>query len=476
VTLPFVSYGGSSLLTAFISLLLLILVSNRGEEDPAPLPYPFPYLLISGGLLAALLALALMAGWWAVVRSDQIVTRTDNPRRAIADRYVRRGTLLDRNNLPISRTDGQPGDYQRIYEYPPLSPITGYNNPLYGQAGLESGLDTYLRGLNGNPDTMIWMDHLLYGQPPPGVDVRLTLDLALQKQADQLLEGHPGALVLLNAATGEILASASHPYFNPNQLEDKWDELVQDPSAPLLNRATQGQYPPGASLGPFLLAYARSLGQLPEESELLSYPTPAGSWTCAQEPARPFTLAKMVANGCPAPLLALSKSMATDQITRLFDSLGFYESPRLPLEMSAPSDRGVGQADLAAIGEGHLTVTPLQMALAAAALTHQGIRPEPQLATAVLTPDRGWVTLTKNAAKETLLSGNTEPVINLLADTQAQHWQAISLARTPESELTWLIAGTLPQSQGTPLALALVLEENNPELAEQISRSLLQSQ
>ncbi len=154
VTLPFVSYGGSSLLTSFIACLILILISNRSEEEPAPLTRPKPYLFISGGLMAGLLALGLAAGWWAVVRSDNLLVRTDNPRRSITDRYVIRGALLDRHTTPIVRTTGVPGEYKRLYEYPPLSLTTGYNNPLYGQAGLEAGLDSYLRGLQGNPDSL----------------------------------------------------------------------------------------------------------------------------------------------------------------------------------------------------------------------------------------------------------------------------------------------------------------------------------
>ncbi len=116
VTLPFVSYGGSSLLTAFISLLILTLISNTEENDEAaPLPNPTPYLLVSSGLLCGLLALALATGWWAVVRSDRLLARPENPRRVINERYVKRGALLDRNNQTITVTTGSPGDYRREY-------------------------------------------------------------------------------------------------------------------------------------------------------------------------------------------------------------------------------------------------------------------------------------------------------------------------------------------------------------------------
>ncbi len=158
VTLPYVSYGGSSLLTAYVACLILIIIGNHSEDEPAPLARSTPYLIVSGSLLAGLLVLGLAVGWWAIIRSEELLIRTDNPRRGIADRYVRRGSLLDRNEAPIVWTTGSPGEYQRLYEYPPLGPTTGYNNPLYGQAGLEAGLDPYLRGLKANPNTLIWID------------------------------------------------------------------------------------------------------------------------------------------------------------------------------------------------------------------------------------------------------------------------------------------------------------------------------
>jgi cell division protein FtsW (lipid II flippase) len=242
VTLPFVSYGGSSLLVSFLSLLILSLISSRDELRPAPLPEPRPYLQLAGLLLAGVGAAALVNGWWAFVRGPDLLTRTDNPRRAIADRYVRRGAILDRGNLPLAETLGKLGDYYRHSDYPDLSPVIGYNSPVYGQAGLEASMDDYLRGVKGYPGLTTWWHHLLYGLPPPGLNIRTSLDLGLQQTADQAMGGHHGALVVLNAASGEILAMVSHPTFDADRLSEQWESLVKDPAAPLFNRAVQGRY------------------------------------------------------------------------------------------------------------------------------------------------------------------------------------------------------------------------------------------
>lgn len=245
VTLPFVSYGGSSLLTSFLSLVLLLQIS-QSAEGPAPELAHYDhrrFFHLHGFMLASLAAGALAAGWWAFYRGPALLLRTDNPRRVIADRYVPRGRLLDRNNQPIVITQGEPAAYTRQALYPPLSVVLGYSNPTYGLAGLEQSLDDYLRGLSGYPGLTLWWNHLLFGQPPPGLDVRLSLDLNLQRLADAALQGKTGALVLLNAQTGEVLAMASHPGFDANQLEQEWETLVQDPGAPFLNRAVLGFYP-----------------------------------------------------------------------------------------------------------------------------------------------------------------------------------------------------------------------------------------
>lgn len=463
VTLPFISYGGSSLLTAYISLLLLLVISAPGEEEIAPLPQPTPYLVVSGLLMLGLLALVLVTGWWTSFRREEVLARPENPRRAINDQFVSRGALLDRNNHIINHTSGQPGSYTRLYEYPPLAGTTGYNNPLYGQAGLEAGLDGYLRGLRGVPETTVFLQELVYGQPPPGLDVRLTIDLEIQKLADSLMEGQTGGLVLMNAQTGEILAIASHPYFNPNQLSTIWPDLLADPQSPLLNRATQGQYPAGSALGPFYLAYANSKSI---HVDSLLFDTQITGENCAIQPTRPLSSAKLVVSGCPLATAQLSDMFDAGEITALFDSLGLNDVPPLPLQfLPTPAERG-----------GEVLVTPLQMALGAAALTNNGERPVPQIAASLNTPQQGWQILSNQEygdVERTRLAGGANQAIEAMARQEDLYWQSVARGTTGDETVTWYLAGTIQDWKGAPLALALVLESDNPAKAVEIGQALI---
>ena len=415
VTLPFISYGGSSLLTSFIALLILLVISNHLDEEPAPLPHPQPYFALGAFLSLGLFVAALANGWWAVIRGPDLLTRPDNPRRIIEDRYVPRGELLDRSNTIINGTQGITGSFARIYQYPDLAPVIGYNHPIYGQAGLEAALDEYLRGTRGNPAADIWWNHLLYGMSPDGLDVRLSLDLLLQTRADELMNGQRGAVVLLNAQSGELFVMSSHPTFNPADLNELGTELNKDPNKPLINRVTQGLYP---------------LGALTDTFKRVLY---------GDDPV--------------------------SQNEEMYETFGLSRPPLLRIPVVEPISPAEGDG---------LHVSPLQVALAAAALSNHGNVPAPRIATAVNTPNSGWVVLPALGTGFQAIpeAAADEAVHSLIADGQG-HWAHVAAAESEESPVTWLLGGTPPNWQASPLVVVVLLEEDNARLAESIGTELL---
>ncbi|HMU93472.1 MAG TPA: FtsW/RodA/SpoVE family cell cycle protein [Anaerolineales bacterium] len=421
VTLPFVSYGGSSLLTSFIALFILLTISNLEDSEPTQLQDPKPYTFLAGLLALGLATSALTTAWWAVIRAPDLLNRTDNPRRAIADRYVPRGELVDRDNQPINITEGESGTYQRVYVYTELAPITGYTHPIYGQAGLEATLDDYLRGLQGNPASLLWWDRLVYGTPPPGLDVRLSLSLALQSKADQLLGGHSGAILLMNAETGEILAMASHPTYDPNKLDEEGEALSQatNSAAPLVNRATQGLYPIGTAMLPLIRA---NFGETqPTDNELKAY----------------------------------------------YQKLGLYQAPQINMPVAYDTENPSAY---------ELRVSPLQISLAASVLSNHGMMVVPSIATAVNTPEQGWVVLSTAESRpvEMIQAGAADEAALSFILEGKPFWSHVGQASgSNDTVVTWFLGGTLPSWSGAPLTVVVTLEENNTFLAKYIGENLL---
>lgn len=477
VTLPFVSYGGSSLLTAYISLLILVLISQSANTNPTPPFNTSLYNRLGIFLLASLFIAALVIGWWTYVRGPDLLERTDNARRAIADRYVRRGDILDRQNVLLVSTEGTLGDYSRVYNFPELGSLVGYSHVVYGQSGLEASLDPYLRGLRGPSGLQVWWNHLVYGQPPPGVDIRLSLDMEIQQKADELLGEHAGALVLLNAGDGELLALASHPTYDPTQLEEIWLELVNDTNTPLLNRALQGQYRPGTALGPFLMAALNAEGRVSQVPEFELSGNLEAELDCATPPAD-TSWSEVIAAGCTLPQITLSHELGDDASLKLYDDLGLFTVPNVDQNNQQSSALLIIRSPEEVIsGRSEFWVSPLQMALAAATLSTGGSQPAIKLASAVNLPETGWMAFPPaGETKQVFSQPNADSIAALLADDNLPIWQIV--ARTPneaDQVITWYLAGTLPTWTGAPFSMAIILEEDDPQEALAIGQAMMEA-
>jgi peptidoglycan glycosyltransferase len=366
VTLPFVSYGGSSLITSFLMVGLLMFIAQgerreekgeEGAEKDQPLQqYPkyhasritFHALrttTLARGLLTGFLIVAGGLILWQVVAASFLIIRDDNPRLIIAEQKIDRGRLLTRGGIPIAETIIDKDDLaHRRYPYPGLSSVTGYYSIRYGIGGTETTFDPILRGTVDQSREKKILDDLLH-RPLVGRDVTLTIDLPAQVAADVALGNREGAVVVIDIETGAILVMSSHPAYDPNTLDEVWDSLSRDEGGPLLNRATQGLFPVGD------LARLIGLIGLYETGVTL--------------PLEPLTTSL---EETLAPLGPTGYSATAHQLGLMRPLSGLHSQPgRLPNFANEETVRD-------------LAVTPLHMARIVAALELAGHLPEPVLA------------------------------------------------------------------------------------------------
>jgi cell division protein FtsW (lipid II flippase)/cell division protein FtsI/penicillin-binding protein 2 len=487
VTLPFVSYGGSSLITSFVMVGLLLHISSKypeqlrlaeSAENLLTLPRwnvetlkRFPASRSSAGirraattLLLGFAAVAVILAYWQVARAPALVQRADNPRLVQAELRLHRGRILDRHGaeLAVSRPLAD-GTMQRVYPDPAAAPVTGYYSLRYGTAGIEETYDPLLRGATGLDAWESWKRELLH-RPQEGSDVQLTVDLAIQEVAYGALRGRSGAAVVMDPRNGEVLALASNPTYDPNTLDSNWEILAKAPEAPFLNRATQGLYPPGSLFHTVLLAAAL-------ETNLISPGTVFTDTACARQPATgrpplaPLSLNEIYAYGCEAAFTAISAQVEGEQVTALGRRLGLGEAP--PLEIRAEAGRLAEKARLpgaappgSSLDRWEVSLSPLQMALVVAAIANDGVRPTPALTLGRQVAD-GQRALSSTTARQIrqamqLATGQAEPGGIPIAGTMA----VVPRQRPGSAPLNWFLAFAPLDS---PRVVVVVIVENGTD-------------
>jgi len=249
--------------------------------------------------LIAFAVLGLATGYWNFVARESLVSRDDNPRAVILYHRAQseRGSILDRNGLALAETTGEPDKFVRRYDLS-AAQVLGYASFRYGLSGIEAAADATLSGDEGLSDLERWRRHDLLGELQVGRDVQLTLDLNWQHATFSALANRPGAIVVVAPHSGDLLALASSPSFDPAQLDADFETFTANANGPLINRATAAVYPAGE-----LLSLFPSILDLPSPPDL---PVPTVAASDGKISPLQFALltAAIVNNGeMPAPRL-----------------------------------------------------------------------------------------------------------------------------------------------------------------------------
>jgi peptidoglycan glycosyltransferase len=353
------------------------------------------------------------AGYWQVLRSQDLASAPDNPVVIAAARNVLRGEILDRDGkvLAANRRD-QNGEPYRIYPETAVSPVVGYASRRYGTAGLERSFAAQLSGIN-DPDPIRNLLKKFQAEPYDPQALTLSLSLGLQKAAVKGLGADRGAVVMLNPRNGEVLALASTPLYNASAIadparEDQGFALVKDdPAQPLLTRPTQGRYVPGSIFKIVTAIAALGSGSIepattfPNQAKAERDGLVVNGFRIREHagvPVRTFNLVSATEVSSNIWFALAGLATGGENLKEYAERLGF--GAPLPFDLPAAASQvtnGDGDApggfkddvELANAGYGQAEtfVTPLQMALVAATVANDGELMRPRLVTGLTGKD-----------------------------------------------------------------------------------------
>ncbi len=284
-----------------------------------------------------------------------------------------------------------------------------------GKLGIEGGYENELHGSTGSEQVEIdaggrAMRSLATTAPVAGNNLTLTLDIKLQKIAEQVFGEGRGSLVAIEPATGEILALVSKPGFDPNLFVDgidpqNWDLLNTSVDKPLLNRALRGAYPPGSTIKPFLALGALESGkrtpqQTISDPGVFRLAGVAHYWNDDKAGGHGLVdMRKSIVVSCDTYYYQLASETDIDETSKFLRSLGFgtktgididgelegtlpsrqWKSNRLAKGTSEARKWYVGDSISAGIGQGYNSFTPMQLAHATATIANDGVAMRPRL-------------------------------------------------------------------------------------------------
>jgi len=278
---------------------------------------------------------------------------------------------------------------------------------MVGKYALEKAYDSYLRGKDGGRQIEVdargrELNVLGATEPTPGANLSLTLDIRLQEALEMELAGKRGAGVLMKVDTGEILAMVSRPAFDPNEFSmrltsERWNEIVRDQGHPLQSRATQGMYPPGSTFK-VVTAIASLMEKSLDPDETLVC---KGAYRFGRRFYRDWKagghgkvdLYKGIVESCDVYFYQAGEKAGINALARWASVLGLGAKTGIDIPGEAdglvPSpdwkvkSRGEpwypGETLSAAIGQGYVLVTPLQLTSLYGTIARRGVHMDPYI-------------------------------------------------------------------------------------------------
>jgi penicillin-binding protein A len=474
---------------------------------------------VAMGLIVLLIAATT---YWQTWARPGLAARQDNEIQRVAEFEVRRGLILAPGRvLARNRAERRRGKTYYFRRYPQGSltaAVVGYSTISRSRAGLEKSMNGDLTGTDRALSDLVdqQLDELS-GKPIVGDTVVTTLDLPAQRVALDALGSNCGAVAALDPRTGKVLVMASSPTYNPNLVENHFDQIDRvradcRPAAPLINRATQGLYAPGSTFKVVTTAAALESNRFTPDSDFYDpgYCTVYGKRVNNFDTSSPFgnlTLAQGLQHSVNSVFCNIGKALGARKILDQAQKFGFYERPPLETpdgerypsglyrnhELWFPKRDSDVDAGRMAFGQERMLVTPMQMAMVAGGIGNAGIVMRPWVVEKVVAPQGKTVSRTRRErlsravgpvhAKEiedmmvSVVEGGTGTAAQLSGYRVGGKTGTAETGR-PGVNTTWFIAFAGREGQRPEVAIAVALENQTStggETAAPIAREVMEA-
>lgn len=386
---------------------------------------------ISLACLAMFILLLVNANYVQAFEANTLAGKPGNSRTFARQFQYQRGSIVTADNKTIAESRPVKGiyKYQRYYPYGSVyAPVTGFDS-IYSATGIEQAENRQLAG--SDPDLAVHnLINLVTGKPQHGATVQLTINSAAQQAAYSAMQsfGHEAGVVALNPQTGAILALASYPTFDPNQLttfdgtqlNKIYNQYNTNPSHPLVSNAIQETFPPGSTFKIVTSSTAFSTGKYTPDTPVfaptsLTLPTTTnklindGGATC-NNGSNPTGNGKVPVSyaftvSCNTVFGSLGEKLGGTALRAQANKFGFNDQNlTIPLPVAASNYPPVSDPSLtaySAIGQYSDTVTPLQEAMFSAAIANNGTLMKPYLVQKIIAPDLSSLETTSPATYST---------------------------------------------------------------------------
>ena len=426
----------------------------------------------------ALLAILVFFGalvYWQVFRTD-LANANGNPRVLSAYSDPNRGSILDRdgNVLASSSAAGT-----REYNDADAAHVVGYLSAQYGSDGAELAFNSLLSGQAGGS----WLDAFkseFTRDSLHGLDVKLTIDPKIQAAAVSALGDRPGAVVALDPRNGQVLALVSYPTYNPAQLTTNGEQLFHSAAAPLLDRATQGLYPPGSTFKTVTASAALTDGVVQPNTPLtcpgqLVFDGFPVACTNAPQGIGTYPFSHFFAFSINAIFAKVGTELGWSRLLDMAHNYGFGSSFPFTLD-TAPTQIHDPNADetetllaSTAFGQGQILTTPLQMAAITETIANGGVMEQPHIGLAALNGSKTVENLDSHSSKRIISTQVANEIRDMMvavvtngqADVGVSGIQVAGKTGTAETGVdgnshAWFLA--FAPAQNPTIAIAVIVE------------------